>query len=240
MAVRALIPAERLNICHVNSNDGSSDYESGVAYMAGCVVTYNGSTYVANVDIEDTDTDTPDSAPEKWGVCPNARSLVEGGEMADLENRVSALELAVGDENSGLVKDVSDLEMAVGDENSGLVKDVSDLDTAVSKRITYAGLESATQLFDVLSDDTNYPPGTIYFSYANHIEVGTDAFHTLLGLSQYAHVEIGKIDKYLESIQVYSPGGNCAFAYASPDDPSIVFGIFTPSGNTSVTITKPV
>ena len=110
MAVRALIPAERLNIAHVNSVDGSTDYESGVVYKAGCVVTYNSNTYVANIDIEDTDTDTPDAAPDKWGLCPNARSLVEGGEVADLENRVAALENTVGDEDSGLVKDVDDLK----------------------------------------------------------------------------------------------------------------------------------
>lgn len=97
MAVRALIPAERLNIAHVNSVDGSTDYEPGVAYKAGCVVTYNGNTYVANIDIEDTDTDTPDAAPDKWGLCPNAKSLVEGGEVADLENRVAALEGDVED-----------------------------------------------------------------------------------------------------------------------------------------------
>ena len=113
MAVRALIPAERLNIAHVNSVDGSTDYESGTEYKAGTVVTYNGNTYVANLDIEDTDTDTPDAAPDKWGICPNARSLVEGGEMADLETRVSALENTVGDETSGLVKDVDDLQDAV-------------------------------------------------------------------------------------------------------------------------------
>lgn len=106
MAVRALIPAERLNIAHVNSVDGSTDYESGVAYKAGCVVTYNGSTYVANIDIEDTDTDTPDEAPDKWGLCPNAKSLVEGGEVADLETRVTALEDAVND----LEDAVNDLE----------------------------------------------------------------------------------------------------------------------------------
>lgn len=113
MAVRALIPAERLNIAHVNSVDGSTDYESGAEYKAGTVVTYNGNTYVANIDIEDTDTDTPDAAPEKWGLCPNAKSLVEGGEMADLENRVAALETTVGDETGGLVKDVDDLQDAV-------------------------------------------------------------------------------------------------------------------------------
>ena len=223
MAVRALIPAERLNIAHVNSVDGSTDYESGAEYKAGTVVTYNGNTYVANIDIEDTDTDTPDAAPEKWGLCPNAKSLVEGGEMADLENRVAAL------------------ETTVGDETGGLVKDVDDLDTEVQKRLTYTSLASSThQLFDVLGDDDNYPPGTLYYCYASNLEVGTDKLHTLLSFSQYAHVEIDKVGTYLTSIKVFSPGGGCAFAYASPSDASFDFGVFTPSGNSSVTITKPV
>ena len=157
MAVRALIPAERLNIAHVNSVDGSTDYESGTEYKAGTVVTYNGSTYVANIDIEDTDTDTPDIAPEKWGVCPNARSLVEGGEMADLETRVSALENTVGDENSGLVKDVDDIFSNLTAAGYGLVK--YDLISVTSDGVkTYADImeELANGVYsyaDSLSDD---------------------------------------------------------------------------------------
>lgn len=97
MAVRALIPAERLATCYVNSNDGSAEYESGIEYKAGTVVTYHGNTYVANIDIEDTDTDTPDEAPEKWGISPNAFGSSGNGDIGDLENRVSTLETKVGD-----------------------------------------------------------------------------------------------------------------------------------------------
>lgn len=146
MAVRALIPAERLNIAHVNSVDGSTDYESGTEYKAGTVVTYNGNTYVANIDIEDTDTDTPDAAADKWGLCPNAKSLVEGGEVADLENRVAALETTVGDENSGLVKDVDDIRTLNG------YAYVADHEVSITPDTTKTVGENLTALYDAVND----------------------------------------------------------------------------------------
>lgn len=92
--VRTLIPAEKLNKCHVNSIDGSSAYEPETEYQEGTVVTYQGKTYVANVDIEASDTDTPDEAAAKWALSPDA--FPKSGEISDLEDRVSTLETEVG------------------------------------------------------------------------------------------------------------------------------------------------
>lgn len=57
------------------------------------------------------------------------------GDIADLDEAVTALETAVGDANSGLVKAMAEaqaaitaLQTTVGDENSGLVKRVTDLE----------------------------------------------------------------------------------------------------------------
>lgn len=106
MAVRPLVNLERLTTAHVNSTDGSMTYESGVAYKANTTVSYNGSLYTANVDIEDTDTDTPDAAPDKWSLTINASDVGTSGDISALAARVTALEDTVGDEDSGLVKDV--------------------------------------------------------------------------------------------------------------------------------------
>lgn len=237
MAVRALIPAERLNIAHVNSVDGSTDYESGTEYKAGTVVTYNSNTYVANIDIADTDTDTPDSSPDKWGLCPNAKSLVEGGEVADLENRVAALEAIAESLGTASTHDITN-DIVSGSED---VLTTNGAYAALEKKLAYKGLTSgANQLFDVLSDNTTYPEGVIYTCYAANIQVGVDDLNTLLSLSQYAHVEICKYGTYLETIKVFSTGGNCAFAYASPSDNHITFGVFKPDGNDSIVINKPV
>ena len=110
MAVRALVNIERLTTAHVNSIDGSMTYESGIAYKANTTVSYNGSLYTANVDIEDTDSDTPDAAPDKWSMTINASDAGTSGDISALAARVSALEDTVGDEDSGLVKDVDDLQ----------------------------------------------------------------------------------------------------------------------------------
>lgn len=110
MAVRPLVNIERLTTAHVNSVDGSMTYESGVAYKANTTVSYNGSLYTANVDIEDTDTDTPDAAPDRWSLTINASEVGTSGDISALAARVSALEDTVGDETDGLVKDVDDLQ----------------------------------------------------------------------------------------------------------------------------------
>ena len=97
MAVRPLVNIERLTTAHVNSVDGSMTYESGVAYNANTTVSYNGSLYTANVDIEDTDTDTPDAAPEKWSMTINASETGTSGDISALAARVTALEGEVDD-----------------------------------------------------------------------------------------------------------------------------------------------
>lgn len=90
MALRSLLPIEDIRVAHVNSEDNSTTYESGVAYKAGTLVTYEGASYVAATDISDDDTDTPNAAPLKWGLVPNA--FTSGGDDSGLASRVSALE----------------------------------------------------------------------------------------------------------------------------------------------------
>ena len=91
MATRQLIASINAKKCHVNTSDGSPTYEASTAYEAGTLVAYNGTSYVSIVDIEDSDTDTPDEAPDKWAIVPDALGT-EGGEMSGLESRVTALE----------------------------------------------------------------------------------------------------------------------------------------------------
>ena len=100
MAKRQIIPVDRVVKCHVHSVDGSASYEGGVAYEAGTLVTYNGTSYTAIIDIEDTDSDTPDEAPDRWAITPNAFGSGNGG-GDDLEPRVVALETFENDMPDG-------------------------------------------------------------------------------------------------------------------------------------------
>lgn len=95
MALRSIIPVEDIRVAHVNSEDNSTTYESGVAYKAGTMVTYEGASYVAADDIPEDDTDLPNAAPLKWGLVPNA--FTSGGDDSGLASRVSALETEVTD-----------------------------------------------------------------------------------------------------------------------------------------------
>ena len=95
MALRSLIPVEDIRVAHVNSEDNSTTYESGVAYKAGTMVTYEGAAYVAATDIAEDDTDLPNAAPLKWGLVPNA--FTSGSDDSGLATRVSALESEVTD-----------------------------------------------------------------------------------------------------------------------------------------------
>ena len=90
MALRSLLPIEDIRVAHVNSEDNSTAYESGVAYKAGTLVTYEGAAYVAATDIADDDSDTPNAAPLKWGLVPNA--FTQGNDDSGLASRVTALE----------------------------------------------------------------------------------------------------------------------------------------------------
>ena len=69
MAVRQIIPVNKVHKCHVSTTAGSEGtmlYDASAAYEAGTVVLYDGSLFCAIIDIEDTDTDTPVEAPDKW------------------------------------------------------------------------------------------------------------------------------------------------------------------------------
>ena len=90
MALRSLIPIEDVRVAHVNTDDNSTAYESGVAYKAGTLVTYEGAAYVAASDIAEDDTDLPNAAPLKWGLVPNA--FTSGGDDSGLASRVTTLE----------------------------------------------------------------------------------------------------------------------------------------------------
>ena len=71
MAVRQIIPINKVNKCHVSTTSGSEGsmlYDASTAYEAGTVVFYDGMLYCAIIDIEDTDTDTPVEAPDKWAI----------------------------------------------------------------------------------------------------------------------------------------------------------------------------
>ena len=70
---RQIINVANVHKCHVvESGDdaGSCIYEADTVYEAGTVVVISGTMYCAIVDIEATDTDTPDSVngAEKWAL----------------------------------------------------------------------------------------------------------------------------------------------------------------------------
>ena len=102
MAIRQLIASKDTHICHVNTDDNSPTYEAATEYARGTVVQYRGVAYAAIVDISDEDTDTPDIAPLKWGIVPDAAGLAADGELSNLESRVTALEGDVEDINDTL------------------------------------------------------------------------------------------------------------------------------------------
>lgn len=47
MATRQLMHISKVTKAHINSNDGSSDYETNTAYEAGTLVTDNNKIYVS-------------------------------------------------------------------------------------------------------------------------------------------------------------------------------------------------
>ena len=219
MALRSLLPIEDIRVAHVNSEDNSTAYESGVAYKAGTLVTYEGASYVAATDIADDDPDTPNAAPLKWGLVPNA--FTSGGDDSGLASRVSALEDIVDNPDTTPTEDSSALI------TSGGVFD------AIASDVKVVGIADTTNIFDLLSDGSD---NHIYGSYANHITNGSDTFETLLGVSQYARVIIHYYQKYLGYITVIAPGGIVATAYCQPDIASLSFLKSTGTGNTVVTV----
>ena len=122
MAERQIIPIDRVVKCHVNSVDGSPTYESGIAYKAGTLVILDDTPYTAIVDIADDDSDTPDLAPEKWAMTPNAFREGSGGD-GGLSARVTALENTI-DNKFLLTESITSLqEKADGTKTVGQILD---------------------------------------------------------------------------------------------------------------------
>ena len=72
---RQVITLDKIRKCHVvesGDNAGSCIYESETAYESGTLVfdSDNNIYWCSIVDIEDTDTDTPLEAPDKWAFVP--------------------------------------------------------------------------------------------------------------------------------------------------------------------------
>ena len=72
---RQIITLDKIHKCHVvETGDaaGSFNYESETAYEAGTLVfdSENNIFWCSIVDIEDTDTDTPLEASDKWAFVP--------------------------------------------------------------------------------------------------------------------------------------------------------------------------
>lgn len=68
MATRQCCSIDRIHKAHVNTNDSSPAYESGVSYEAETMVLYNNTFFYSVTDIAADDTDDPESAPDKWGL----------------------------------------------------------------------------------------------------------------------------------------------------------------------------
>ena len=68
MTVRALVPIDRCTNIHINSNDGSSDFETNTAYPANTVVTSDGKIYVSTkaLTASQVGVAVPADTPEDW------------------------------------------------------------------------------------------------------------------------------------------------------------------------------
>ena len=219
MALRSIIPIEDIRVAHVNSDDNSTAYESGVGYKAGTLVTYDGVAYVAATDIADDDPDTPNAAPLKWGLVPNA--FTSGGDDSGLASRVSALEDIVDNPDTAPTEDSNALI------TSGGVFD------AIVSDVKFVGIADTISIFDLLaSGEDNH----VYGSYASRITNGEDAFTTLLGVNQYSRVILQYYTAYLGIITVVDPGGIVATAYCQPNIASLSFLKSTDTGNTVVPV----
>lgn len=160
MALRSIIPIEDIRVAHVNSDDNSTAYESGVAYKAGTLVTYEGAAYVAAADIAEDDTDLPNAAPLKWGLVPNA--FTSGGDDSGLASRVSALE-----------SDVTDLQ-SHGNVSIDTVQVTVESGKTIVEALTALG-DAALAYVQALEDDE---VAISYFYYLPLLENGSSmAFH---------------------------------------------------------------
>ena len=160
MALRSIIPIEDIRVAHVNSEDNSTAYESGVAYKAGTLVTYEGTSYVAASDIAEDDTDLPNEAPLKWGLVPNA--FTSGSDDSGLASRVSALE-----------SDVTDLQ-SHGNVSIDTVQVTVESGKTIAEALAALG-DAALAYVQALEDDE---VAISYFYYLPLLENGSSmAFH---------------------------------------------------------------
>ena len=137
MALRSIIPIEDIRVAHVNSDDNSTAYESGVAYKAGTLVTYEGASYVAASDIAEDDTDLPNASPLKWGLVPNA--FTSSGDDSGLASRVSALE-----------EDMTTAQADITDLQSNSLVNMINIDVPITSGTTLIG--AMTTVIDALVD----------------------------------------------------------------------------------------
>lgn len=168
MSLRSLIPIEDVRVAHVNSDDNSTTYESGVAYKAGTLVTYEGAAYVAASDIAEDDTDLPNASPLKWGLVPNA--FTAGGDDSGLASRVSALE----EDMTTAQADILDLQ-SHGNVNIDTVQVTVESGKTIVEALTALG-NAALAYVQALED------GEVAISYFYYLPVsalGSMAFHTI-------------------------------------------------------------
>jgi hypothetical protein len=66
MATRQLIPIDKCTKCHVNSVDGSMEFELGVDYEAGEVVTENTKIYLPISALSASRVGIPSETPAQW------------------------------------------------------------------------------------------------------------------------------------------------------------------------------
>ena len=222
MALRSLIPVEDIRVAHVNSEDNSTTYESGVAYKAGTMVTYEGAAYVAASDIAEDDTDLPNAAPLKWGLVPNA--FTSGGDDSGLASRVSALENIVDNPDTVPTEDSSALVTSGG------------VYAAVVTKLQYIAISEDINLFDFIDEAAG---NRIYCGYISHVKVGTDNLETLLNVGNFSRVEIAYYSPYLGVIRVTASDGIFANAYVQPSVNNINFMVVKTTGNTVVTVNRP-
>ena len=167
MALRSIIPIEDIRVAHVNSDDNSTAYESGVAYKAGTLVTYEGAAYVAAADIAEDDTDLPNAAPLKWGLVPNA--FTSGGDDSGLASRVSALE----EDMTTAQADIIDLQ-SHGNVSIDTVQVTVESGKTIVEALTALG-DAALAYVQALEDDE---VAISYFYYLPLLENGSSmAFH---------------------------------------------------------------
>lgn len=106
--IREYIGARYVTKIYENSLDPSSaEWESGVTYEPLTMVTYLNSSYLSKRDVPGSVGD-PASNPLYWVV-----TGAYNGQIAALQNQITAINTIIGDSNSGIIKDVNDLQTDV-------------------------------------------------------------------------------------------------------------------------------